>query len=212
MMFMPANNACGLVHYLAGRHPGSLGWLIGPGGWREPRRWLPYALDNGRFAACREGREWDEAGFLDLLERARWCPIRPLWVAAPDEVGDWRATESLFHKWEGRLRAYGFPLAFVAQDGSEPDTVPRGADVVFLGGTYRWKWRNAARFCAAHPRVHVGRVNWVHKLEHCEAIGAESADGTGFFREGPDSERARQLERFVEGHRVGIQQKQFEFA
>ena len=61
--------------------------------------------------------------------------------------------------------------------------------------------RNVEIFCKAFPRVHVGRVNWIDKLEFCERVGAESCDGTGFFRGGPDSIQAEQLAEFVSGVR-----------
>ena len=33
------------------------------------------------------------------------------------------------------------------------------------------------------PRVHVGRVNSVHRLRECFAAGIESVDGTGWMRD-----------------------------
>jgi hypothetical protein len=87
-----------------------------------------------------------------------------------------------------------------------PKDVPLSADIVFVGGSTCWKWRNAGMFVAQFPRVHVARVNWVDKLEYCERIGVESVDGTGFFRGGWQSQQANQLRDFVSGIRRGEEQ------
>lgn len=198
MIVMPSNNSSGLVHFLAGKYPGKIGWLMSPGGFKEPRSWLPYALDNGRYTMS---DAWNEESFFDLLDRCQLSRYKPNWVAVPDEVGNRQKTLWLWSQYERRIRQYNFRLAFVAQDGMTPNDVPESADVVFVGGTTKWKWRNVALFCATFPRVHVGRVNWVDKLEYCESVGAESCDGTGFFRGGPDSIQAHQLVDFIAGRR-----------
>lgn len=198
---MPANNSCGLVHYLAGQYPGKIGWIFSPGGFKEPRVWLPYVIDNGKYTSWESGKEWNEEAFFELLDRCRLSKYHPDWVTVPDEVSDREKTLWLWNQYERRIKMYGWRLAFVVQDGMTPNDVPESADVVFVGGTTKWKWRNVALFCATFPRVHVGRVNWVDKLEYCERVGAESCDGTGFFRGGPDSTQAKQLVDFISGHR-----------
>lgn len=198
---MPANNSCGLVHYLAGKYPGKLGWMMSPGGFKEPRHWLPYVLDNGKFSCWSAGKSWDESKFFALLDRCRLAQFKPDWITVPDEVANRDETLRLWDRYFDRLKPYGWRLAFVVQDGMTPNDVPADADVVFVGGTTKWKWRNASLYSSTFPRVHVGRVNWVDKLEYCERIGAESVDGTGFFRGGPDSQQAQQLVNFIAGHR-----------
>ncbi len=217
MMVMVANNSGGMVHMLAGKYPQKIGWLLSPGGWAEPRAWLPYAIDNGKFSAW--GREqkfggsgdsksqWSEKAYFELLDRCQLSRYKPDWVAVPDEVGDKEKTISLWGQYERRVRQYGWRTAFVVQDGMTPNDVP-DCDVVFVGGTTKWKWRNAALFAATFPRVHVGRVNWWDKLEYCERLGVESCDGTGFFRGGEDSEQSIQLQDFLSGHRRYVEQIQ----
>lgn len=209
MIVMPANNSSGIVHFLAGKYPGKLGWIMSPGGFKEPRSWLPYVVDNGAFTAWEANREWKEEPFFDLLDRCQLSRFKPDWVTVPDAVGDREQTLWLWRQYERRVRQYGWRLAFVVQDGMTPNDVPESADVVFVGGSTKWKWRNVALFCATFPRVHVGRVNWVDKLEYCERVGAESCDGTGFFRGGPDSIQAQQLADFVAGVRRGKRQMEF---
>ena len=42
------------------------------------------------------------------------------------------------------LKAFGVPLAFVAQDGMTPEDIPQDAGVVFIGGSTSCKLRTAA--------------------------------------------------------------------
>jgi hypothetical protein len=207
MIVMTAANGNSLQHFLAGKYPSSLGWMMSPDSrFFEPRPWLPYAIDNGKFGVWKSGKLWDEQPFFDILDRCQFSKFKPLWVLVPDEVGNREKTLSLWQQYERRIRQYGYLCAFAVQDGMSTSDVPETADVIFIGGTTNWKWRNVALFCAAFPRVHVGRVNWWDKLEFCESVGVESCDGSGFFREGPDGERAQQLIDFISGHRRNREQ------
>jgi hypothetical protein len=192
---MPTNNSGIQIGYLCGKYPGRLGWLISPGGWRKPPSWMPYALDNGAFSAWLNKREWDEQAFIDLLDRTRGH-IRPLWVAVPDVVADAEATKARWPEWSQRIRKIiNVPLAFVVQDGMTAADLPEDADVLFVGGSTEWKWRNLKMWTAAHPRVHVGRVNSERLLWMAHDAGAESCDGTGWMRGGED--RLEDLERYL---------------
>lgn len=182
MMVMPSNNSKAEVHYLSGRYPGAVGHLYSPGGQRGPYAWLPYALDNGVFGAYTRGQPWEAAPFIDLLRWATGAAQRPLWAVVPDAVGDAAKTLELWAEWAPRVRAYGVDLAFAAQDGHTPADVPEAADVVFIGGTTDWKRASIKTFCKAHKRVHVGRINTLKWLRYCRDAGAESCDGTGWFR------------------------------
>jgi hypothetical protein len=182
MMVMPANNAKMFVGYLAGRYPGRLGWIIGPDGWKEPHDWLPYAFDNGAFPVWAKGGDWHEGPFYSLCERALGRKHKPLWIAVPDVVADREATLRSWFLHSSRVAAYGSPLAFVVQDGMTPDDIPPNAKVVFVGGTTDWKWKNLRTWTGNFPRVHVGRVNTYRMLWMAHEAGAESCDGTGWFR------------------------------
>lgn len=195
MLVMPSNNSGIQIGYLCGQYPGRLGWLISPGGWRKPPSWMPYALDNGAFGAWLNKREWDEQAFIDLLDRTR-NHVRPLWVAVPDVVADAEATKARWQEWSQRIRdIIKVPLAFVVQDGMTVADVPDDADVLFVGGSTEWKWRNLKMWTEAHPRVHVGRVNSERLLWMAHDAGAESCDGTGWMRGGED--RLEELERYL---------------
>lgn len=194
---MPANNSSMHLGWLAGRYPGRIGWLLSPGGFRRPRPWLPYALDNGAFPAYASGKPWDASRFMAMVRTVATSAIAPpRWLLVPDVVADREATLARWHEWAPQLRPFGWPLAIAVQDGMTPGDVPADADVIFVGGSTRWKWRTVLTWCAAFPRVHVGRVNGYRGLWACYDAGAESCDGTGWFR--GDAQQLAGLERHLE--------------
>lgn len=183
MIVMVANNSGREARRLASSHPGRIGHLYGPGGWRGPFPEFPYALDNGAFPAFSKGTAWSARPFLDLCHRAKAAGIPPQWVAVPDVVCDRDATLASWYRWAPHLRTrYGWPLAFVVQDGMQKGDVPGEAAVIFVGGSTEWKQKTAAYWCQHFPRVHVGRVNGERDLWRYHRAGAESCDGTGWFR------------------------------
>lgn len=195
MIVMPSNNSSMHLGWLAGQYPGRIGWLLSPDGWRRPHRWLPYALDNGAFPAWMKKKEWDEIAFLYMLDAASKAEVSPKWVIVPDVVADREATIARWHSWAPRLAKFGWPLAFAVQDGMTAGDIPADASMVFIGGTTDWKWSTLPEWCATGKRVHVGRVNGYRGLWHCHEAGAESVDGTGWFR--GDQEQLRGLESYL---------------
>ena len=193
MVVMPSNNSGIRVGILAARHPGRLGWLIGPGGWRRPPEWIkwPVAIDNGAFPAWTKGETWEAKPFLDLLETAhRFCS--PIWAIVPDVVTDAEATLASWDKWRPILaeKYPKLPLAMAVQDGMTPDMIPKtnGPSWIFIGGSDAYKMKSIPMWCAAYPgRVHVGRINGEKGLWECHNTkgGVASVDGTGFFRGDP---------------------------
>jgi hypothetical protein len=179
MVLMLANNTGIRVGYLAGRFPGAIGHLYSPGAQRGPFPFCKYALDNGVFA---KGNDWTPEPWIKMLDWARLSGQCPLWNLVPDFVADRDETLRRWEQYAPVARNYGWPLAFAAQDGMEPSDVPPDADVVFVGGSTDWKWSTYRDWCAAFPRVHIGRVNTYRRLFDCYDAGAESTDGTGFTR------------------------------
>lgn len=189
-MVMPGNDRGCWWGYLAGKYPGRIGSLVSPGWWKTPVPFAPYALDNGAFKGFQAER------FIKLCEKAkRHQP--PLWVAVPDCVADRDETLRLWDEWARRVADYRWPLAFVVQDGMTPEDVPAQADVVFVGGSDRWKFRNLHLWTENFKRVHVGRVNTERHLWQAQDSGAESCDGTGWFRD--VHEELPKLIRFLDG-------------
>lgn len=140
----------------------------------------PWALDNFAFSG------FDAAAFVALLEQHRGragC----LFAAAPDVVGDCDTTLQQFATWGRMIRAMGYPVALVAQDGLTIARTPWAAlDAVFIGGSTDWKMSREAEsilgWAAALGKWrHVGRVNTLRRMRHFEHL-ADSIDGSGFSR------------------------------
>ncbi len=182
MIVMPANSSGLFTGYLMGRFPGRLGWIISPGGWREPFDFIPYGFDNGAFPIWSKGGEWQEGPFYALCERANGRRHKPSWIAVPDVVADREATLRSWWSHSPKVAAFRVPLAFVVQDGMTPQDVPGNAEVIFVGGSTDWKWKNLKTWTENFPRVHVGRVNTERMLWMAHEAGAESCDGTGWMR------------------------------
>lgn len=178
-----SNQTGTLFGWLCGQFPGLVGNLFSTDGKFTPWRFAPYACDNGAWPAFKNNRPWDETAWLKMLDKVVRCHLQPEWVLVPDVVADKDRTLERWYKYAPELHARGFDsLAFAVQDGMKPSDVPVAADVLFIGGTTEWKWRTMAAWCKTGYRVHVGRVNEFDKLMLCLESGAESSDGTGFFR------------------------------
>lgn len=197
-MVMPANNLSGIVHYFAGKYPGSIGMLNSPFSWKRPPFYIPYAIDNGAYT------RWEPESFKRILGMATFIH-KPLWVLVPDAVGDRDTTLRLWDEWSPYIRGGGFRLAFACQDGMTEKDVPPDAHCAFIGGSTKWKLDNAHRFKGSAPILHIGRVNTENRLRWAVEIGADSVDGTGFFR-GSQGE----LKAFIE-HFTGKAQVEFDY-
>lgn len=192
IVVMPSNNTGFEAGRLFGLYPNRLAHLHSVEAPREPKPRIPWALDNGVFGAWSQGKKWSEEPFYRYLDLyAAW---RPIWAVVPDWVGDRDKTLRLWEQHHHAVKAFGVPLAFAVQDGMTPGDVPQEAEVVFVGGTTSWKWRTLRTWTERFPRVHVGRVNSRRLLEQAQDAGAESCDGTGWFR---DPTRTAELEAFL---------------
>lgn len=131
----------------------------------------PYGVDFGAYLRWLDKHTDDE--------RAR-C----LFATTLDVPRDWPNTLARGVPRLREIRALGFPVALVLQDGATPDQVPwDGLDAVFVGGTTRWKLSPAASALVAEANrrgkhAHSGRVNSLRRLRAVAAQGCGSADGT----------------------------------
>jgi hypothetical protein len=94
------------------------------------RAFRTWAADNACFSQAKpfDPKRWRH--WLSNLPR-RHC----LWATAPDVVGDHRATVKRSSEYLPLIRSMGFPAAFVAQNGAQPDNVPwNDFDALFIGG------------------------------------------------------------------------------
>jgi hypothetical protein len=188
------------VQSAAARCYGQLGVLVQPSNsyHRRLRYVGAWAADNGCFA---RGHHFDASAWLRWLDG---LPLRErcLFATAPDVVGDARATVERSRPYLRVLRGLGYRPALVAQDGFERIAHTRlvpwpDIDVLFLGGTTAWKTSAAAALSAGlaqalGKRVHMGRVNSLHRLRIATAWGCASADGN-FLAFAPDRNLPRAL-------------------
>ncbi|HEU4544470.1 MAG TPA: hypothetical protein VFR23_25290 [Jiangellaceae bacterium] len=147
-----------------------------------------WCADNGCFG---RGYPGDEQWFAWLASFTPEQIARCAFAVAPDVVADAAATLERSLPWLPRIRALGYPAAFVAQDGQEHLTVPWDAfDVLFVGGSTEWKLGSHARAFVIEAKargkyVHMGRVNSERRIRYAVAIGCDSVDGT-YLTFGPD--------------------------
>lgn len=141
---------------------------------------MPWCLDNGCF------NRYEPPAILRMLDKYRGIP-GCVFATVPDMVGDHDATRLLFAAWLGTYQRYGYPPAFVLQDG-----IAGAADVpwdslaaVFIGGSTRFKYSDTVRVIVAEAKrrgkwVHMGRVNTRKRIEYAASIDCDSTDGSRF--------------------------------
>jgi hypothetical protein len=142
-----------------------------------------YAIDNGAWSAFSQGKPWDEAAFVALLDKHGALAD---WVVSPDIVQGGRASLDVSLAWLPRLLDLCPRVLLAVQDGHEPSDVEHllGDRVgIFVGGSTSWKesstlstWGPLAR--ARGCWLHVGRVNTARRISICSSAGASSFDGT----------------------------------
>jgi hypothetical protein len=147
-----------------------------------------WAADTGCYS---EPKSYNDDRYIAFLKARRRWSNRCLFATAPDVVGDASATWVRSWPMFPRIRAAGFKVALVAQDGIESGPVAWQAfDVLFIGGTTKWKLSHHAREMATEAKahgmhVHMGRVNSLKRLQSAAMKGCDSADGT-FLKVAPD--------------------------
>jgi hypothetical protein len=146
----------------------------------------------------RLGVSWamDNDCFVSLKRMAltrMWKASQPFakscsWAAVPDVVGNAGATLTRFREWAPIVRGFGYPLAYVAQDGIEETPVPWSEiECLFIGGTTEFKVGPIAERFTKEAKergkwVHMGRVNGRIRLNLAGSWGCDSVDGSGFSR------------------------------
>lgn len=172
-----------------------------------------FGADNGRYVESKRGLAFDPDAWLTWLDRLD--RNRCLFAALPDVlhwlkdddgkdfcVGDLDATLTQSAEYVDTVKAMGFAVALVAQDGLRSlAQVPFAVDALFIGGSDEYKLGEDVRALVAEARelglwVHVGRVNSKKRIRYSASIGADSADGT-FLRFCRKSEKAHQHGRMM---------------
>lgn len=134
---------------------------------------------------------------IDLKKAKRWLsdymkPYRKTcrFIAGFDSVGNAQETLELFREYKDYFE--GWPLAYVAQDGSEHLPIPKEAQALFIGGSTAWKLSEGAREVIkrgqkAGLHIHIGRVNTKRRIVYFNSFqGSElfTCDGTKHKFEG----------------------------
>lgn len=199
---MCSNDSSTWYMNLCRKYPDNLGWLIGPRFWKNPREGVAFALDNDAYQSFSNGTPYDFKSWSKFLHKVKASGIVPLWALVPDVVANRSATLEQWGMFNREVaESYGWKTALAVQDGMTREDVLGlrfQPDVIFVGGTTVWKWKTAHVWCRDFPRVHVGRVNGKRRLWHCQRIGAESCDGSGWTRGTTCGREARQLEVWLE--------------
>lgn len=166
---------------------GLLGQIATPASGNRIPPGVGWIADNAVFAGKYPGDDayltW-LAGRVHLASDCRFA-------VAPDVVGDAVATLAVSAPMLPRIRALGYRVALVAQDGLEHLHVPwNDFDCLFIGGTTGWKLGAPARRLITEAKqrgrwVHMGRVNSRRRIQYAHHVGCDSADGT-YLAFGPD--------------------------
>lgn len=141
----------------------------------------PYIVDNGAFAAHKNGEDWDAEEFREMLDWAEAHQRDPDFVVIPDVVGDADATFDRSAEWADEI---SFTTYLAVQDGMAFDCATAfaqeiGAAGLFVGGSKPWKRRTAEAWVRhAHDaglKCHIARP-W--DLVAADTMGADSVDTT----------------------------------
>lgn len=147
---------------------------------------ISWAGDNGCFLDKFNEKLWES-----WLERSLPYLDDCLFATVPDSLSDHKKTLKLFKHYKDRIRALGYPLAFVAQNGATPKNIPWDEiDVLFIGGDTAWKMGKKAIAVTDEARqrnkkVHVGRVNSYARYYYWYKAGADTVDGS-FIAHAPE--------------------------
>lgn len=166
---------------------GTLGFIDTPAQGNKRPEGVEWCADNG----CFNDKAFSYSTWWAWLEANAAHADTCVFATAPDVVGDATATIERSRPWLPKIRALGYPAAFVAQDGLEHLHVPWDEfDVLFIGGTTEWKLGAYVRTLVSEAKargvhVHMGRVNSLRRFRYAEAIGCDSVDGT-YLTFGPD--------------------------
>jgi hypothetical protein len=138
---------------------------------------MPWAMDNGCF------KRYEPKAIISMMRRfqgLQGCKF----MVVPDVVGNHEETLILFRAWLGTIQRYGYPVAFVVQNGATVESIPWGSiQAIFIGGDTAFKYSEVVRAIVKEAKrrgiwVHMGRVNTLERIRYALSIGCDSIDGT----------------------------------
>lgn len=150
---------------------------------------VTWCLDNGVFA----GR-FDDDVFIKHLDYFKSYIDNCLFINCPDVLFDSDKTLDNFYLYYELIKIkYGFPIAFVLQDGFVFEKIPVDlVDAFFVGGSTEFKLSSYILDFVHHCNsinkwCHIGRVNSKKRLLHFKY--ADSWDGTHLSFQPSDDEK-----------------------
>lgn len=151
-----------------------LGLMLNPRSGNRIPDGAPWAFENDCYK--HEPSRW-----LQLLPTLAAWQDRCLFTPMPDVVGDCLATWDRWHEYMPLVVGFGFPLAYVSQDGET--RWPDSADCLFIGGSTSWKLSEPSYALAQRAKdaglwIHMGRVNSMRRITAAWVSGVDSVDGT----------------------------------
>lgn len=173
---------------------GGLGQIVTPAAGNRLVAGVRWIADNSVFGNKYPG----DSAFLAWLAARSHAARDCAFVVAPDVVCDATATLARSVPLLAPIRALGFPVAYVAQNGAEPLSLPWDQfDALFIGGDDAFKLGFDAHVLARMAKrlgkwVHMGRVNSRKRLAYADSIGCDSCDGT-YIAFGPTKNLARMI-------------------
>lgn len=139
-----------------------------------------WSADNGCF------KRYNPQSIIRMLEKYQSWSDTCLFIVCPDVVGDAVQTTELFYEWHTLIKSYGYPAAYVLQDGVENVNIPYSLiDAVFIGGSTPFKYSQIVIDTVAEAKqrglwVHQGRVSSRRRIIYSKSIGCDSFDGTHY--------------------------------
>lgn len=142
---------------------------------------VPWIGDNGGFTGASRGL----GSYFAWLAHQELYLDTCVFVTAPDVLCNARATVKLSRRAMPGIRALGYKVALVAQNGLEDMSVPWDEfDAFFIGGDTEWKLGPEARILSAEAKIrgkwlHMGRVNSLKRMRYAhDVLRCDSVDGT----------------------------------
>jgi hypothetical protein len=161
------------------------GLLTSPSSRFRPETALKYgaswAADNDCF------QNYDPDNIMRMLKAYQSIP-GCLFVVAPDEWSNGAATLQMFSAWLCTYRRFGYPIAFVAQDGIQDHRIPFDSfEWLFIGGTDTFRKSDELRRIIAEAKqrgksIHFGRVSSIQRIKYLKSLDVDSFDGTHYTR------------------------------
>lgn len=155
-----------LIKKSYGKYAKHTGVLIAPHSMRDlSDNTLVWAMDNACFV------DYNPKKIVGMMRRYRGTK-GCLFMTAPDVVSNHEESLLLFRMWLGTIQNYGYPVAFVIQNGATIENIPWGSiQAIFIGGDDKFKLSDEVIIIMKEAKrrglwVHVGRINSKKRLWH----------------------------------------------